>query len=141
MFAVEILEYVLELAQGSSHKDVDLLALPDQHDFERLRRNVLVCLEGACFDSLEAGVIEPGVDGILDILDLTFAASGTGEVKDCLENEIEGIVELVDFGEVVNLDEIGRLRRELLIDKLFKIIVLDLCCVMLVEVGVDDVLS
>lgn len=116
VFTVEILEYVLELAQGSSHKDDDLLALSDQHDFKGLRRNVLVRSEGACFDSLEAEVVEPGVDGILNLLCLAFAASGTGEVKDCLENEIEGIVELVDFDEVVNFDELGRLRREILID-------------------------
>ena len=88
VFAIEILEEVFELAQDSLHKDVDLLALLDQHDFERLRRNVLVLSEGACFDSLETGFVEPEADGNLNLIGLAFAASGTEKVKDCLENEI-----------------------------------------------------
>ena len=53
-----------------------------------LRRNVHVRLDGAYFDSLEAGVVEPGVDGILNLPFLASAASETGEVKNCLENTI-----------------------------------------------------
>ena len=44
--------------------------------------------EGACFDSLETGFVEPDADGNLNLIGLAFAASGTEKVKDCLENEI-----------------------------------------------------
>lgn len=76
-----------------------------------------------------------------DLLQASFSscfAAGSTEGEDGLEDEVGGVGEVPNFSQVVDLDHVGRLGRELLVDVADLVVVVGLGSVRTGEVRTDD---